>query len=113
MHGTLHITLDDPIMHDMIIGGDFNDDSSKMEKQCIKRRAGNYLMDDGQLFHKATAKYEVPRLVPAIAERENIIAKSHNNFGHFGIGMTTSLLQQQFYWSNMTQDVKNCLTCQV
>ena len=50
-------------------------------------------------------------------QKENIIAKSHDDFGHFGIGRTDFLLQQQFYKSNTTQDVRNyinsCPTCQV
>ena len=49
-HRTLNITLDDPVLHYIITEGHSNDDYSKQQKQRIRRRAGNYLMDDGQLF---------------------------------------------------------------
>ena len=113
----LDITLDAPVLHYIETEGHYIDDFTKLEKQRIRRRAGNYLIDDGQLYCKPTARYDHPRLVPNMDQRDDIIAKCHDDFGHFGIGRTISLLQHQFSWTNMTQDVKdyvnNCSVCQV
>ena len=39
----------------------------------------------------------------------------HDEFGHFGINLTTSLMQDHFYWLHMAEDVRthiqNCMRC--
>lgn len=58
---SLRMTL---VLHYIVTEDHYNDDFSKQERQRIRRKAGNYLIDDvdGQLFCKPTAKYEAPDL---------------------------------------------------
>ena len=88
---------------------------SRQDKQRIYSRAQNYILKDGKLFVRPNARYHWPRIVPSIDERPKIIAQCHDEIGHFGIVRTCSVLQNRFYWPNITHDVRdyinNCATC--
>lgn len=52
--------------------------------------------------------------VPSAMEQE-ILHKYHNDFGHFGVQKTCTILQESFWFPNMTSKVKNhvknCIKC--
>ena len=39
--------------------------------------------------------------------RRKALAACHDDFGHLGMDQTLILLQERFYWPNMSQDVRN------
>jgi hypothetical protein len=53
------------------------------------------------------------------SERVNFIWETHNSWvaGHFGVETTVAVLQQNFYWSKLRQDVskyiRSCTYCAI
>ena len=93
----------------------YNIDWTRQEKRRVYRRAQNYNLQDGHLYFRPNARYHWPRKVPNIEDRPGLIKVCHDDLGHFGIVRTCFVLQERFYWSNMTHDVRDfvnkCGTC--
>lgn len=108
------ITLDKNVLQYMETAK-FSVDWTRQEKQRVYRRAKNYFLQDGHLYFRPNARYHWPRKVPNIEDRPNLIKACHDDLGHFGIVRTCFVLQERFYWSNMTHDVRDfvnsCGTC--
>ena len=68
---------------------------------------------NGLLYYVFTdgSKREVPRP----AERTDIVRKSHDDSGHFGIKRTTSLVDTEYWWHGMYEQerlyVRRCDLC--
>ena len=110
----LDITLDKNVLRYMETGK-FDVEWTRQEKQRVYRRARNYSLQDGHIYFRPNARYHWPRKVPNIEDRDGLIKACHDDLGHFGIVRTCYILQERFYWSNMTHDVRGfvntCATC--
>ena len=88
---------------------------AEREKRRIRKRAGSYLPQDGQLYKKARGRYAARR-VPAVEERSELIKRAHDSLGHFGVQCTAHMLQQRFWWRSLTSEVRefcaSCAACQ-
>ena len=111
---TLDITLDLDVLRFMETGK-LDLSWTLKQKQRVYRRAKNYTLRDGHLYFRPNAKYHWPRKVPNIEDRTKLIEACHDDLGHFGMVRTCYILQDRFFWSNMTHDVRdfinNCPTC--
>ena len=81
-------------------------------KQRAKRARQYALEDDGLIRQRATGKLSIP-----MSLRQDILQEAHDSpvGGHFGAQRTTALVQREFYWKGLAQDVKRyvrgCAAC--
>ena len=70
----------------------------------INKRIRKFRYGNGLLYRVFTdcSKREVPRP----AERTDIVRKSHDDSGHFGIKRTTSLDDTEYWWHGMYEHVR-------
>ena len=88
------------------------DDSEIKQKGHTKRARQYTLEDDGLIRQCAIGKLGIPT-----ALRPEILQEAHDSpiGGHFGAQRTTALVQREFYWKGLAQDVKcyvrGCAAC--
>ena len=87
----------------------------KQGRRQLRNRSDNSVtVKDGIIYYNKTRLY-VPKVESLIT---NIITNHHDNktSGHFGNMKTIDLIERNYYWPNLRQDVKlyikTCLTCQ-
>ena len=83
--------------------GNFPPLAPEQEKTRIRAKSNRYTYEDDQLVHKASGKP-----VPNIEDRKEIVALCHS-YGHFGIEKTTNIVQNNYWWRGMKDQVKECL----
>lgn len=70
------------------------------------------LEEDGLICQRATGKLGVPSSM-----RPDVLREAHDSpvGGHFGAQRTTALVQREFYWKGLAQDVeryvRGCAAC--
>eukprot|EP00731_Ephydatia_muelleri_P007552 Em0003g1800a len=88
---------------------------SKNEKDCIRRRAKNFLVKEGLLFYRD--KHNKEYRVVTKKEKMKVLDGCHSaelgGAGHFGRDKTLLKISERFYWIGMVNDVKEyCKTCE-
>ncbi|KAL5460002.1 hypothetical protein EMCRGX_G033410 [Ephydatia muelleri] len=87
---------------------------SKNEKDCIRRRAKNFIVKEGLLFHRD--KHNKEYRVVTKKEKMKVLDGCHSaelGGGHFGRDKTLLKISERFYWIGMVNDVKEyCKTCE-
>ncbi|GIL83832.1 hypothetical protein Vretifemale_12544, partial [Volvox reticuliferus] len=86
--------------------------STPEQKRC-SRRARLYRFQGDTLYRiEGDAK---ARVVPRPAERTDIIKRTHEDTGHFGVRRTTGLILTSYWWRGMSEDVaavvRHCSAC--
>ena len=83
------------------------------ERTRITKRAQRYYIIGERLYYIFTDGST--RLVPKPGDRQELITKTHQLTGHFGINRTTQLLATTHWWYGMLKDVtavvKHCEHC--
>ena len=89
--------------------------------QELKRnisKGEHYFIEDGILFRKQQPPLPSVPFVPKGRLRADVLKICHDtptNEAHFGRDKTLRKIQERYYWSNMTADIKNhvdsCLPC--
>ena len=87
-------------------------DSSKVAKNAIRRRAKQFRVVKNTLYYvqssKVTGEPNLRQVVTSKEQQKKIIQQCHvvNGVdGHFGIRKTLSTVQGRFYWKGMVDDV--------
>ncbi|KAL5471089.1 hypothetical protein EMCRGX_G029165 [Ephydatia muelleri] len=87
---------------------------SKNEKDCIRRKAKNFIVKEGLLFYRDKDNKEY-RVVTE-SEKHKVLEGCHSaelGGGHFGRDKTLVKISERFYWLGMVNDVKEyCKTCE-
>ncbi|KAL5477394.1 hypothetical protein EMCRGX_G024189 [Ephydatia muelleri] len=87
---------------------------SKNEKDCIRRRAKNFIVKEGLLFYRD--KHNKEYRVVTKKEKMKVLDGCHSaelGGGHFGRDKTLLKISERFYWIGMVNDVKEyCKTCE-
>ena len=89
------------------------DTASHPEHDKINKRVRRFRYSNGLLYRVFMngSKREVPRP----AERSDIVWKSHDDSRHFGIKHTASLVDTEYWWHGMYEQVRlyvrNCNAC--
>lgn len=119
--GVLDVVDDIPLIEYLTTGslpntiGMTNTERRNLHKRVIKR-AKEYKLINGVLFREISKTYPTPRRVPPIVERPLIIQKLHDELGHWGVQKTLYLVAKTYFWSGMSNDVKEyvakCASCQ-
>ena len=87
-----------------LVFGDMPDTTSQLEHDIINKRVRRIKYSNGLLYRVFTdgSKREGPRLT----ERTHIVRLSHDDSGHFGIKRTTSLVDTEYWWHGMYEQVR-------
>ena len=82
----------------------------EMERHRVRSRAGRYCIQDGRLcrvFQNGSVR--------VVQEREALITRVHNKYGHYGIRRTYSLISPFAWWASIWTDVarvvRECPVC--
>ncbi|GLC55390.1 hypothetical protein PLESTB_000982200 [Pleodorina starrii] len=75
------------------------------EQRRVARRVGSYTMQGGNLYRVFNDAKS--RLVPKPPDRVELIRRTHEETGHFGIRRTIALLLTRHWWYSMYRDVSN------
>ena len=88
-------------------------DDNEMKRTNRAKCARQYtLEDDGLIRQRATGKLGIPASL-----RQEVLQEAHDSpvGGHFGAQRMTALVQREFYWKGLAQDVKRyvrgCAAC--
>ena len=86
------------------VSGKMRDTASQPERVKISKRVRMLRCSNGLLHRVFTndSKREVPRQ----AGRTDIVMKSHDDSTHFGIKQTTSLVDTEYWWHGMYEQVR-------
>ncbi|PNW79026.1 hypothetical protein CHLRE_09g398141v5 [Chlamydomonas reinhardtii] len=111
-------TLKDPWADDALIaalrgGGEEQPPRSDNEQRRVRSRASRYRWQGDQLF--IVLLDGKLRQVPRPAERGELVRRTHEQAGHFGVRRTTALLLHSYWWPGISDDVrsavKHCEAC--
>ncbi|GIL92187.1 hypothetical protein Vretifemale_19732, partial [Volvox reticuliferus] len=109
---TQDIWEDDDTLHLLKHGVPPPGASPLQQKRCV-RRAKSYRMQGGVLYHLDSSGKG--RVVPRPTERTEVIKKTHEDTGHFGVRRTLGLLLTSYWWRGMAEDVatvvRHCAAC--
>jgi hypothetical protein len=87
------------------------------EQHRVRQRAAQYSLQHSELLTEGFGlrKRSNGRVVPRPAERLDIVRQAHQDWGHFGVKRTLSLLTPTFWWHSMGEDVvhvvRSCEPC--
>ena len=87
-----------------LVSGNMPEEAAQAERDRINKRVRRFVYSNG-LLHRVFAdgsKREVPRP----AERADIVKKSHEDSGHFGIKCRVSLVATRYSWHGMYEQVR-------
>lgn len=102
---------------------EYRSETTKNEKNSIRKRAKRFELHNDKLFYKQTtvesSQPTLRQVITNLQQRRRIIQQCHavNGVdGHFGIKKTISAVTARFYWKgisdDVTQYVKTCDPCQ-
>jgi hypothetical protein len=87
--------------------------ASQAELGRIRRRSKSYYFVGELLIRRMPDQTD--KVVPPLAERQQLIQQQHELCGHYGIRRTASLLLTKFWWYGLLADVShmvnNCQHC--
>jgi hypothetical protein len=96
----------------MALGGMEDLEETQEKKRQRAKRARQFELSDGLIRQRATGKLGIPTVL-----RQEVLQEAHDSAigGHFGALRTTALVQKEFYWKGLVQDVKRyvrgCAVC--
>ena len=91
-----------PVLH-KLQQGTFPLSISAMERDRIGHRITRFRWESGLLFRLWPDGTR--RIVPRPDQRASLVRQVHEELGHFGIRMTHSMLRDQYWWTDMYQQV--------
>ena len=83
--------------------------TDKAGSKVLLRFCDNLHLLNGLLYRKWVYKEEITYLqfVLPISFRKRMVIACHDRFGHLGMDKTLVLLQKQFFWPKMNDDIRN------
>lgn len=104
-----------PIIEFLETGGIKEDLPIRVKANCRNWKQ-NYKLEGGILLTRSFHHPDHWRVCLPPVLVTNIIRAYHDDFGHFGLDKTLSIISKAFYWKGMRQDIKahinDCVTCQ-
>ena len=91
-------------------------DVSQSDFKNFRKKALQYLVQDGHLFRRQGRNVPLRRVVDPPDERNQIIQSLHDESGHRGKNGTFTKVSQRYWWENLYRDIKDyvktCSECQ-
>ena len=107
-------------VNDDLIIEQINDESLSCYWEMAKLNKGNFVIENGTLYHRDQVEGQrVCQLCVPICRRNSVMQLAHDSVfgGHLGERKTRERIRLSFYWPNLRQDVqqyiRTCTECQL
>ncbi|XP_063996511.1 gypsy retrotransposon integrase-like protein 1 isoform X2 [Pogoniulus pusillus] len=99
--------------------GEYHPTTLSSERSGIRRAAKKFVFKENKLFYVGQDRTQMRLVIVSDEEKKKVIEKCHENAAgtHHGISRTLTLVESKYYWTSVTNDVKQwvyaCRHCQV
>ncbi|XP_066844578.1 gypsy retrotransposon integrase-like protein 1 isoform X2 [Anser cygnoides] len=99
--------------------GEYHPTTLSSERSGIRRAAKKFVFKENKLFYVGKDRKQMRLVIVSDEEKKKVLAKCHVNAAgtHHGISRTLTLVESNYYWTSVTNDVKQwvyaCQHCQV
>ncbi|KAJ7414923.1 Gypsy retrotransposon integrase-like protein 1 [Pitangus sulphuratus] len=99
--------------------GEYHPTTLSSERSGIRRAAKKFIFKDNKLFYVGKDRKQMRLVIVSDEEKKKVLKKCHENAAgaHHGISRTLTLVESNYYWTSVTNDVKQwvyaCQHCQV
>nr|XP_033785070.1 gypsy retrotransposon integrase-like protein 1 isoform X2 [Geotrypetes seraphini] len=99
--------------------GEYHPSTLTSERSGIRRAAKKFVFKEKKLFYVGKDRKQMRLVIVTEEEKKKVLAKCHENETgvHHGISRTLTLVESSFYWTSVTNDVKewvhSCQQCQL
>ncbi|XP_019372778.1 PREDICTED: gypsy retrotransposon integrase-like protein 1 [Gavialis gangeticus] len=99
--------------------GEYHPTTLSSERSGIRRAAKKFVFKENKLFYVGKDRKQMRLVVFSDEEKKKVLEKCHANTAgsHHGISRTLTLVESSYYWTSVTNDVKQwvyaCQLCQV
>ncbi|KAM6105710.1 LOW QUALITY PROTEIN: gypsy retrotransposon integrase-like protein 1 [Pterocles gutturalis] len=99
--------------------GEYHPTTLSSERSGIRRAAKKFVFKENKLFYVGKDRKQMRLVIVSAEEKKKVLEKCHENAAgaHHGISRTLTLVETNYYWTSVTNDVKQwvyaCQHCQV
>ncbi|XP_065717551.1 gypsy retrotransposon integrase-like protein 1 isoform X1 [Patagioenas fasciata] len=99
--------------------GEYHPTTLSSERSGIRRAAKKFVFKENKLFYIGKDRKQMRLVIVSDEEKKKVLEKCHENAAgtHHGISRTLTLVESSYYWTSITNDVKQwvyaCQHCQV
>ncbi|XP_072215058.1 gypsy retrotransposon integrase-like protein 1 isoform X3 [Excalfactoria chinensis] len=99
--------------------GEYHPTTLSSERSGIRRAAKKFVFKENKLFYVGKDRKQMRLVIVSDEEKKKVLQKCHENAAgtHHGISRTLTLVESNYYWTSVTNDVKQwvyaCQQCQV
>ncbi|KAM6033909.1 gypsy retrotransposon integrase-like protein 1 isoform 2-T2 [Chlamydotis macqueenii] len=99
--------------------GEYHPTTLSSERSGIRRAAKKFVFKENKLFYVGKDRKQMRLVIVSDEEKKKVLEKCHENAAgtHHGISRTLTLVESNYYWTSVTNDVKQwvyaCRHCQV
>ncbi|XP_025930039.1 gypsy retrotransposon integrase-like protein 1 isoform X3 [Apteryx rowi] len=99
--------------------GEYHPTTLSSERSGIRRAAKKFVFKENKLFYVGKDRKQMRLVIVSDEEKKKVLEKCHENTAgtHHGISRTLTLVESNYYWTSVTNDVKQwvyaCQHCQV
>ncbi|KAM9367955.1 gypsy retrotransposon integrase-like protein 1 [Phaethornis superciliosus] len=99
--------------------GEYHPTTLSSERSGIRRAAKKFVFKENKLFYVGKDRKQMRLVIVSDEEKKNVLEKCHENAAgtHHGISRTLTLVESNYYWTSVTNDVKQwvyaCQRCQM
>uniref|UniRef100_A0A8C7EGW3 Gypsy retrotransposon integrase-like protein 1 n=1 Tax=Nothoprocta perdicaria TaxID=30464 RepID=A0A8C7EGW3_NOTPE len=98
--------------------GEYHPSTLASERSGIRRAAKKFVFKENKLFYVGKDRKQMRLVIVSEEEKKRVLEKCHENAAgtHHGISRTLTLVESNYYWTSVTNDVKQwvyaCQHCQ-
>uniref|UniRef100_A0A8C6J0X1 Gypsy retrotransposon integrase-like protein 1 n=1 Tax=Melopsittacus undulatus TaxID=13146 RepID=A0A8C6J0X1_MELUD len=99
--------------------GEYHPTTLSSERSGIRRAAKKFVFKENKLYYVGKDRNQMRLVIISDEEKKKVLEKCHENTSgtHHGISRTLTLVESNYYWTSVTNDVKQwvyaCQYCQV
>ncbi|XP_030367270.1 gypsy retrotransposon integrase-like protein 1 isoform X3 [Strigops habroptila] len=99
--------------------GEYHPTTLSSERSGIRRAAKKFVFKENKLYYVGKDRKQMRLVIISDEEKKKVLEKCHENAAgtHHGISRTLTLVESNYYWTSVTNDVKQwvyaCQHCQV
>ncbi|XP_062369584.1 gypsy retrotransposon integrase-like protein 1 isoform X2 [Cinclus cinclus] len=88
--------------------GEYHPTTLSSERSGIRRAAKKFVLKENKLFYVGKDRKQMRLVVISDEEKKKVLEKCHKNAAgtHHGISRTLTLVESNYYWTSVTNDVK-------
>uniref|UniRef100_A0A8C0V934 Gypsy retrotransposon integrase-like protein 1 n=1 Tax=Cyanistes caeruleus TaxID=156563 RepID=A0A8C0V934_CYACU len=98
--------------------GEYHPTTLSSERSGIRKAAKKFVIKENKLFYVGKDRKQMRLVIVSDEEKKKVLKKCHKNAAgtHHGISRTLTLVESNYYWTSVTNDVKQwvyaCQQCQ-